>query len=224
LNILIFNNQKEENEMSNELQIIDKGAAATGLVAVEQQRAVQEVQAALIIAKRFPRDTNESYTRIMRSCERKTLAKEAMFAYPRGGTMVTGPSIRLAECMAQCWGNMQFGIRELSQSNGASEVEAFAWDVETNTRQVKLFTVKHRRDTKKGGYDLTDSRDIYEMVANQGARRLRACILGVIPGDIVDAAIKKCEETLGHRHRTARGPSPENAGQICRSWRIKGND
>ena len=34
------------------------------------------------------------------------------------------------------------------------------------------------------------------MVANQGARRLRACILGIIPGDVVEAAVKKCEETL----------------------------
>ena len=29
-----------------------------------------------------------------------------------------------------------------------------------------------------------------------GARRLRACILGIIPGDIVDAAVAKCEDTL----------------------------
>lgn len=34
------------------------------------------------------------------------------------------------------------------------------------------------------------------MVANQGARRLRACILGVIPGDIVDKALQKCQQTL----------------------------
>jgi hypothetical protein len=33
------------------------------------------------------------------------------------------------------------------------------------------------------------------MVANQGARRLRACILGVIPGDVVDTAVKQCEMT-----------------------------
>lgn len=43
---------------------------------------------------------------------------------------------------------------------------------------------------------LTDPRDIYEKVANDGARRLRACILGIIPGDIVDKAIEECERTL----------------------------
>ena len=34
------------------------------------------------------------------------------------------------------------------------------------------------------------------MVANQGARRLRACILGIIPGDVVDAAVDACSKTL----------------------------
>ena len=43
---------------------------------------------------------------------------------------------------------------------------------------------------------LTDPRDVYAMVANQGARRLRSCILGIIPGDVVEAAVKQCEDTL----------------------------
>jgi len=34
------------------------------------------------------------------------------------------------------------------------------------------------------------------MVANQGARRLRACILGIIPGDVTEAAVIQCEITL----------------------------
>ena len=34
------------------------------------------------------------------------------------------------------------------------------------------------------------------MVSNQGARRLRACILGVIPGDVIDAAVDACNQTL----------------------------
>ena len=168
-----------------------------GVEAVESARAVQEVQASLVIAKKFPRDEYAAFDKIMKSCERPALAKEALYAYPRGGQMVTGPSIRLAEALAQAWGNLDFGIRELSQKNGESEVEAYAWDLETNTRQTKTFHVKHFRYTKKNGVvALTDPRDIYEMTANQGARRVRACILGVIPGDIVDAAVQKCEETM----------------------------
>ena len=84
-----------------------------------------------------------------------------------------------------------------SQANGSSEVMTYAWDLETNTRQIKQFTVKHSRYSKSGGVTkLTDPRDIYEMTASQGARRLRACILGVLPSDLLDAAIDECEKTL----------------------------
>lgn len=159
-------------------------------------RQAQEVQAAMVIAKRFPRDEVDSFNRIINSCKRKGLAENAMYEYPRGGQKVTGPSIRLAEAMAQNWGNIDFGIIELEQKNGESQVMAYAWDLETNTRQTKIFSVPHVRGTKKGNVPLTDPRDIYEMVANQGARRLRACILGVIPGDVQEAAIKQCEETM----------------------------
>ncbi|HDR5039342.1 TPA: hypothetical protein QCR75_005813, partial [Bacillus anthracis] len=150
----------------------------------------------MVIAKRFPRDEYDAYNRIMKACERPLLAENAMYEYPRGATKVTGPSIRLAEAMAQSWGNIDFGIMELDQKNGESTVMAYAWDLETNTRQTKVFQVKHERKAKGRINKLDDPRDIYEMVASQGARRMRACILGVIPGDVVDAAVEKCKETI----------------------------
>lgn len=166
------------------------------LVEVEQQRAISEVQGAIILAKKFPRNQIEALDRIMTACQRPGLAEQAVYEYARGGSAISGPSIRLAEAIAQNWGNIQFGIKELEQRNGESTVEAFCWDMETNTRQVKTFQVKHERYTKRGKYKLEDPRDIYEMTANQGARRLRACILGIIPGDVIDAAVAQCEETL----------------------------
>jgi len=164
-------------------------------------RQAQEVQAAMVVAKRFPRDEVDSYNRIMRSCQRVSLAEQAMYEFPRGGTSVTGPSIRLAEAMAQSWGNLDFGVIELDQKPGESTVMSYCWDLETNTRQTKIFTVPHIRQTKKGAQALTDPRDIYEMVANQGARRLRACILGIIPGDVVDAALDRCQHTLTTKNK-----------------------
>lgn len=160
-------------------------------------RQAQEVQAAMVIAKKFPRDEVEAFNRIMRACQRKSLAEQSMYEYPRGGQKITGPSIRLAEALAQNWGNIDFGIMELEQKNKESTVMAYAWDLETNTRQTKIFQVSHTRySRRKGNEKLTDPRDIYEMVANNGARRLRACILGVIPGDVIDKAIEQCTLTL----------------------------
>lgn len=171
-------------------------ADQSGLVAIEQSRAVQEVQASMIIAKKFPRDEIAAFNKIMNACRRPKLAEAAMYAFPRGSTIVTGPSIRLAEAMAQCWGNLDFGIKELEQGKGESTVEAFCFDKESNTRQVKIFTVKHERYTRKGVTKLKDPRDIYELVANNGARRVRACILGILPGDIIESAVEECEKTM----------------------------
>lgn len=137
-----------------------------------------------------------------------------MYTYARGGSNITGPSIRLAEAIAQTWGNLTFGIRELEQRHGESTMEAFCWDLERNVRQVKTFQVKHTRHTRKGSYALEDPRDIYEMVANQGARRLRACILGLIPGDIVEAAVVECEKTLTAKADT----SPEGVKKMLAAF------
>ncbi|COC31987.1 Uncharacterised protein [Streptococcus pneumoniae] len=164
-------------------------------------RQAQEVQAAMVIAKKFPRDVYAAFDRIKKACERRLLAENAVYEYPRGGTKVSGPSIRLAEALAQNWGNIDYGIMELEQKAGESSVMAYAWDLETNTRQTKIFTVKHERKARGAITKLDDPRDIYEMVANQGARRVRACILGVIPGDIVDAAVDMCQKTLISGHK-----------------------
>src|SRR5690606_5467319 len=85
------------------------------LVETASQREIAEVQAAMAIAKRFPRDPIAAMDRILQACTRPTLAEGALYSYSRGGSEVSGPSIRLAEVAAQSWGNIQFGIRELEQ-------------------------------------------------------------------------------------------------------------
>ena len=181
------------------------------LAASDQQRSIAEVQAAMIIARANPRDQRRAMDNILNACTRPSLAESALYSYSRGGTDITGPSIRLAEAMAQSWGNMQFGIREMSQANNESTVQAYAWDVESNTRREVVFQVPHLRFTRSGTKKLEDPRDIYELVANQGARRLRACILAVIPGDVTEAATKQCEVTL---HASA-DTSPESIKKMC---------
>ena len=159
-------------------------------------RQAKEVEAMVFMAKQFPRDPLSASQRIVKMCGRESLAKSATYTYPRGGQKITGPSIRLAEAVAQAWGNIDYGIIELSTTDGLSEMMAYAWDLESNVRRSMIFSVKHERDTKNGKTTLTDNRDIYELVANMGARRVRACILGVIPGDIVDEAVAACQNTL----------------------------
>jgi hypothetical protein len=169
---------------------------AGALIAAEQSKAIAEVQAALVFARSAPRDPRRAMDRILQDCMRPGLAEEATYQYSRGGNDISGPSIRLAETLAKRWGNMEAGVKEISRRDGVSECLAYAWDYETNYRDVRTFTVRHWRDTKQGGYALRDERDIYEMIANYGARRKRACILGLIDGDVIEAAVHQCEATL----------------------------
>ncbi|MGP7817737.1 hypothetical protein [Niallia sp. 01092] len=159
-------------------------------------REMEEVKGQIFMAKQFPRNIFEAEKRILDNCKRQALAEQAVYSYPRGGTKVEGPSIRLAEVLAQNWGNLSFGVKELEQRAGESVAMAYAWDLETNVRQEKIFTVPHSRKARGSIKKLDDPRDIYELVANQGSRRVRACILSIIPGDIVDRAIEECNRTM----------------------------
>ena len=197
--------------MNEQLNVYGEARQERGIDSVMNamvvSRQAQEVQAAMVVAKRFPRDEQQSADRILKACQRRTLAESAVYEYSRGGSVVTGPSIRLAEAIAQAWGNIDFGFIELEQRNGESQVMSYAWDLETNTRQSKIFSVPHMRTTKNGSYPLKDSRDIYEMVANQAARRVRSCILSVIPGDVIESAVRQCEITM-------RGSGNEDLGAL----------
>lgn len=183
------------NELADNLPTVaPQGAVVQALTA----REAQEVQALVISAKRFPRDQRAAFDSIMQACARPSLAEEAEYAYPRGGETVCGPTIRLLEVCAQNWGNIKSGFKILSSTPESSEVEVFAWDLQTNAHESITIQVRHVRDSKsKGKVPVTDERDIYEVVANVAARRKRKCLEGLIPGDIVEAARQECAKTLG---------------------------
>ncbi|MBR2314618.1 MAG: hypothetical protein IKA55_07160 [Akkermansia sp.] len=184
------------------------GLAAPGgaLAAIQGNAEVMGELASIYIAKSFPRNLNEVTARMRAACSRAALAEVATYSYPRGGQTVTGPSIRLAEALASAYGNIEAGWRELSRHTDAlsgdtfSECEAFCFDKEANIRRKIQFTVPHVRDKKKGTERLTSERDIYENNANMASRRIRACILQVLPGFLVDEALALCEETLNNNN------------------------
>src|SRR5690606_22127048 len=162
----------------------------------------------LLMAQQFPRDQVQAMDNILNAFTRPRLAEVAKYQYSRGGSDVDGPSIRSAETIAQNWGNMEFGFREVSRGRGTdgvtySEVEAFAFDLQSRTRRALQFQVRHWRDTKKGGYAVRDERDIYELMSNMAQRRVRACILAIIPGDVIDAAMEQAELTLKSKADTS---------------------
>lgn len=168
----------------------------TAVAQYQESKELSEIKGKMYLARQFPRDPDWSLQSVLRECQRKDLAEVAQYEFPKGDSVVKGPSIRLVEVLARHWGNITSGVDEIESKDGETTIKSYAWDLETNVSDAKTFTVKHIRSTKKGTYKLTDERDVYEMVANKGARRKRACLLAVLPGWYVDAAVSACEETL----------------------------
>ena len=183
-------------------QIADFSSINQGTVAVEASRAIAEAQGKLIIAKRFPRDEVQAYAKAMEACQRPAMAEKAFYSYPRAGQTVEGATIRFAEELARCWGNIDYGIKELSQDDGKSEMQAYAWDLETNAQSVQNFTNPHQREQKGKMVTLTSQRDIYENNANMATRRLRARILAILPSWFVEDCIAECKRTLAGKNDT----------------------
>jgi hypothetical protein len=163
--------------------------------AVEQSRAIAEVQAAVVVAQQCPRDMDRALGEMRDSCGRTALAQRAFYSVPNRGN---GPSVHLAREIARIWGNIQYGVHELRRDDdaGESEVQAFAWDLQTNTRSTRTFVVPHAR--MKGGQrqKLTDLGDIYLSNQNVGARAVRECIFTVLPTWYSEEAQDLCRATL----------------------------
>lgn len=195
--------------------------AASQATSIEQSRAVAEVQAAVVIAQNRPRDVSEVTRRVKESCQTKELAEVAFFKIPRGKQTLVGESIHLAIELARCFGNISYGIKELDRDDARkmSEMLAYAWDMETNTRAEMTFLVPHVRDTKSGAKPLVDMRDIYENNANNGARRLRECIFRLIPPFIKETAKSTCYETLKDG---GSKPLPERIAEAVEAFRRVG--
>ncbi len=167
-----------------------------GAVSVEQQRAIAEAQGQIAIAKRFPRNLTQAHSELMESCSQAAMAEIAFYSVPRAGGAVSGPSIRLAEEIARCYGNFEYGHKELSRDSDKSEVEVYAWDKEKNNFSRRQITVFHVRDTKNGPMKLRDQKDIDDKIANVASKQVRSRILALLPKWLVQAAENKCRETI----------------------------
>lgn len=178
----------------------------SAIATIQQNKEVVNTLASIWIAKQFPRDLAETTRKVKLNCSRYNFAQQATYAYPRGKgeqkTIVTGASIRLAESLLAAYGNAEAGWKIVSTSYdhakgcGISHCEAFCFDKESNVTNRMQFDVPHWRDTKKGGYALTDERDIYELCANQAARRKRSVILQTLPAWLIEEALQACNDTI----------------------------
>lgn len=169
------------------------GGMNAAVVEIESQRAIAEAQGKQLLARKFPRSMTQAMADFMEACKIPEFAAVAFYAVPNRGS---GPSIRFAEEAARCYGNFEFGHRELSRDKGRSVIEVYAWDTEKGNHSVRQLTVEHVVDTKSGPKVLRDQADIDNRIANVASKQMRGRILALLPKGVVMAGQEACKRTL----------------------------
>lgn len=140
-----------------------------------------EIDMQITTAKQYPRNRELAIKEAiqMATFDQET-AEACIYAIPRGGKTIKGPSIRLAEIMAYCWGNLHSGTRIVGMDNEFVTAQAVVWDLEKNCKSTKE-TKRSIKDRSGRTYN-TDMKQVTSNAAMSIA--LRDAILRLIPGNL----------------------------------------
>jgi hypothetical protein len=108
-----------------------------------------EIDSQIATAKRYPRSIRrfmDEATEMVTLSEE--IAGECMYALPRGGKTIEGPSARFAEIVASSWGNCRAGARIVSEEEKFIVAQGVFHDLERNV--AITYEVKRRITDKYG--------------------------------------------------------------------------
>lgn len=196
------------------VQQIQHTEEAGAYAAAKRQEA--EIQSAMVIAKKFPRDELQAEQKINNSFGRIAMAEQAEYVYPRGGSQVRGPSVYAAREMARCWGNLRTGIDVVSETEEKVHIKGWAFDLETNYYIAVEDEFRKRVQRKRNGqtqWVSPDERDLRELINKRGSLLIRNAILQVIPRHITEAAVMQSRATL---HKKASGQLKDSPEDVAR--------
>lgn len=152
-----------------------------------------EIDIQISTAKKYPRQiTKVLNTAIALATASAEIADEMIYALPRAGKFIEGPSIRFAEVLAHSWGNCRCGARVMSEdAEFITSMGTFA-DLEANV--TVGFEVKRRITNKKGE---RFNADVIQQTANAAsAIALRNAILRGIPRAIWIKVYSEARKTV----------------------------
>lgn len=170
----------DHNAPAVESEIVDDATSLTvldGSMAIEaMSRGETDIQ--ISTAKRYPRDL----AKVLKSAETmatmdEETAASMMYAVPRAGKTVRGPSVRLAEVMTSCWGNLRTSTMVSEIGKEFITVRGMCWDLETNV--ASGMEVKRRITDRRNN---RFNNDMIQTTCNAAsAIAYREAVLKVIP-------------------------------------------
>ncbi len=150
-------------------------------------------------ARRYPRSIA---TFIRRATEMATLtpdiAASCVYALPRGGKTIEGPSARLAEIVASAWGNLRIQAGATDNDDRYITARGEAWDVESNV--AIGFEVRRRITNRKG--DTYDD-DMITVTGNAAASiALRNAVFKAVPSSFWKPIYQDCRRVIAGDAKT----------------------
>lgn len=162
----------------------------TESMAISLTRA--EIDQQITTARAFPRSIDKAVKHIMSLATMdETTAEECVYALPRGGKPIKGPSARLAEIIVSQWGNCRVSARvvHVDKTDKFIEAEGIFHDLETNMARRALV---RRRISDKQGRLLNE--DMIVVTGNAACSiAARNAILAGVPKGVWRRAYERCE-------------------------------
>lgn len=204
-----------------------------------------EIDSLIFRAQQQPRSlklfVNEALTMATIS---EDIADSCVYALPRAGKTLEGPSVRLAEIVAAAYGNLRTGARVIYNDGKTITAQGIVHDLQKNilhTEEVQRSILQHEwipdperpGKNKKSGKMVTMNEDM-QVIAGRAACAIayRNAIFKVVPAALIQDIYEKVKstakgtiETLGARREKAvkyftdQGIKPE---QIFTVLEVKG--
>lgn len=150
-----------------------------------------EIDIQISTAKKYPRSIEDATSRIsaLATIDDETAA-ECFYALRRGKgndqSTIEGPSVRLAEIVAACWGNLRVQSQVIANDGKFITARGICHDLETNTA---VSCEVQRRITDKYGKTYND--DMIVVTGNAaGAIAFRNAVFKVVPKAVINNTVK----------------------------------
>jgi hypothetical protein len=150
-----------------------------------------EIDVQIATAKRFPRSLKTFKDRAleMATLDQDT-AESCIYALPRDGKTIEGPSARLAEILASAYGNMRIEGRPVDDDGRFITARGTAFDIQNNV--LIAFETK-RRITGKNGKRFSD--DMIGVTSNAATSiAIRNAVLKVVPKAFWGPVYEACRQ------------------------------
>ena len=214
-------NQGKSATKGTDLETANKELLDTeGMAQIATAEQHGEIQAAAVIAKKFPRNEAACRAELLEACKLNEFAgniddptePSAYYSFPRGKkqnkttgewipNIVSGASVKLAREITRIYGNIRYGFLITHDDDESRGITGWAWDLEKNLPIYgsDFFKKLIQRKQSDGStqWIIADERELRELTSRKAAFLIRNSLFGLFPGYLINQAVKICKETVG---------------------------